>query len=272
MNPIRYLCVARRWLVDPYGLLDDALARRGLTFRIRLPVLGEVLMTGDPRLTAEIARHKDLDGGIGVAALGALLGRRSLIVLQGEEHAARHRLIAPLFRGESLQDYDELTVRRTREAFERLPTGRTFSLYDVLRVVGLRILVAAMFGDDGAVAAEAEEKVERFLHSFRNPLVLFCPPLRLDAGPWSPWGRGAAQPPRVVRFHPAGDSRLPNVAGRPDDPATPRRRRQFRGVGGRGPDRGGVKSASVRPRHGRRDDGLGLRPRLPRRLRGGSHS
>ena len=232
MNPIRYLCDARRWLVDPYGLLDDALARRGLTFRIRLPVLGEVLMTGDPRLTAEIARHKDLDGGIGVAALGALLGRRSLIVLKGEAHAARHRLIAPLFRGESLQDYDELTVRRTREAFERLPTGRTFSLYDVLRGVGLRILVAAMFGDDGAVAAEAEEKVERFLHSFRNPLVLFCPPLRLDAGPWSPWGR-AAQPPRVVRFHPAGDSRLPKIAraaGRScnasSPPAIPRRWRK----------------------------------------------
>ena len=189
MNPIRYLCDAHRWLVDPYRLLDDALARHGPTFRIRLPVLGDVLMTGDPRLTAEIAHHKDLDGGIGVAALGALLGRRSLIVLQGEAHAARHRLIAPLFRGDSLHDYDEPTVRRTREVFERLPTGRTFSLYDVLRGVGLRVLVAAMFGDDGAAAGEAEEKVVRFLHSFRNPLVLFCRPLRVDAGSWSPWGR-----------------------------------------------------------------------------------
>src|SRR5947209_7795515 len=94
MNPLRYLRDGYRWLVDPYGLLDEALARRGLTFR----------------------------------------------------------------------------------------------MYDVLRRIGLQAMTAAMFGD-GDVAAPAEVAVERFLDSFRNPLILFFGPLRVDAGPWSPWGR-----------------------------------------------------------------------------------
>src|SRR5262245_15947009 len=105
MNPIRYMLDGYRWLVNPYGLLDRALARHGLTFRIRLPVLGDVLMTGDEKLIDEIVHHKDLDGGKAVSALRAIFGGRSLIMLEGEAHAARRRLIAPSFCGEGLAAY-----------------------------------------------------------------------------------------------------------------------------------------------------------------------
>jgi cytochrome P450 len=188
MNPIRYLRDGYRWLVDPYRLLDEALGRQGLTFRTRLPVLGDVLMTGDEGLIGEIVRHPGLDGGKAVTGLRAIFGGRSLIMLEGEAHAGRRRLIAPPFSGEGLAAYDGLTVRLTREVLRGLPPGRTFCLYDVLRRIGLKAMVAAMFGDGGA-AAEAEGAVERFLTSFRSPLVLFFRPLRVDAGPWSPWGR-----------------------------------------------------------------------------------
>lgn len=189
MNPLRYVLNGYRWLVDPYLLLDQALERYGLTFRIRLPVLGNVLMTGDEKLIDEIVHHKDLDGGKAVTALRAILGERSLIMLEGEAHAARRRLIAPAFRGEGLAAYDELMVRVTREVLRGLPLGRTFRVYDVLRRIGLKAMVAVLFGEGSAVAQEAEEVAERFLNSFRNPLILFCRLLRVDAGPWSPWGR-----------------------------------------------------------------------------------
>src|SRR5262249_3006044 len=140
----------------------------------------DVLMTGDPLLISEIVRHKDLGGGKAVSALRAILGGRSLIMLGGAAHVERRRLVAPLFTGEALADYDELTVRATREILAALPRGRTFAMYDVLRRIGLRAMVAAMFGEGSAVAAEAEGVVERFLSSFRNPLVLFCPLLRVD--------------------------------------------------------------------------------------------
>jgi cytochrome P450 len=189
MGTVRTLHDGYRWLVDPYGLLDEALARHGLTFRIRLPVLGEVLMTGDDRLIGEIVSHKGLDGGKAVAALRAVLGGRSLIMLEGEAHAARRRLIAPSFCGDGLAAHDDLTVRVTRKVLCGLPAGPAFSLYPVLRRIGLEVMVAVLFGEGSAAAAEAEAATERFLNSFRNPLVLFFGPLRVDAGPWSPWGR-----------------------------------------------------------------------------------
>src|SRR5579871_4872490 len=49
MNPLCYIRDGYRWLVDPYAFLDQALQRDGLTFRVRLPVLGNVLMTGDEK-------------------------------------------------------------------------------------------------------------------------------------------------------------------------------------------------------------------------------
>jgi cytochrome P450 len=189
MNPLRYLLDGYRWLVDPYALLDRALARHGLTFRIRLPVLGKVLMTGDPALIGEIVHHPGLEGGKAIAALRAILGSRSLIMLDGEAHAARRRLIAPAFRGDGLAAYDALTIRATQGVFASVPIGRTFSVYEVLRRIGLKAMVAAMFGDGSVAAHEAEHIVERFLDSFRNPLVLFVRALRIDAGRWTPWGR-----------------------------------------------------------------------------------
>lgn len=189
MNPILYLRNGVRWLVDPYRLLDEYARRYGLTFRIRLPVLGDVLMTGDPELIAGIAHHQQLDGGKAVTALRAIFGGRSLIMLEGAAHVARRRLIAPSFCGDALPPYDALTVRVTRAMLVGLPRGATFSMYAVLRRIALKVMVAAMFGEDAAVASEAEGLVERFLNSFQNALILFFRPLRLDAGPWSPWGR-----------------------------------------------------------------------------------
>jgi unspecific monooxygenase len=189
MNPIRYLRDGYRWLVDPYGLLHELMSRRGLTFRIRLPVLGDVLMTGDEKLIESIVGNKHLDGGKAVRGLRAILGGRSLIMLEGEAHTARRRLIAPSFRGEGIAAYDELMVSLTREEMCCLSPGRTFSVYEVLRRIGLRAMVAAMFGGDDAVNREAAEVVERFLNSFHNPLILFFKPLRVDLGRWSPWGQ-----------------------------------------------------------------------------------
>ena len=49
------------WYHNPYQFLDQALQERGLTFPLRLPVLGETLVTGEPALIGEMP----LDAGLG---------------------------------------------------------------------------------------------------------------------------------------------------------------------------------------------------------------
>jgi cytochrome P450 family 110 len=176
-----------RWLSDPYTFLDQARERHGLTFWMELAVAGRALVTGDPALIREMTGHPDLDAGRGIAALREALGDRSLITLDGEDHAARRRIVAPLF-GREIERLDELTVRVTAEALRDILPGRELSIYDLARRISLRVIVRLLFGAD-AEAGRAERLVEAFLLSFESPWVLFLRPLHVNLGPLSPWGR-----------------------------------------------------------------------------------
>jgi cytochrome P450 len=179
-----------RWLADPYAFLDSQRRLHGLTFQVKLPVLGRSLITGDPALVREIAVHPDLDSGRGIVALRAILGDRSLITLDGREHRERRRWLAPAFGPRTLDDYDAITTEKTRAVIEELGQGKPFSFYEAARRISLTAIVRFLFGEKGAEEARAiEDLVEDFLKSFRNPLVLYLRFLQVDLGAASPWGR-----------------------------------------------------------------------------------
>ncbi len=175
---------ARRWLTDPYRWLDERSARDGLTFRARLPTHGTPLITGDPELIHEIVRSPDLDSGKGISALREVFGSDSLITLDGEAHAARRGVVAPGFRPPRVDRHDELTLEVARDTLRSLPHGGTFSAYEVMRRISLRVIVRAVFGADGADARTAESLTAAFLDSFSSPLVLFVRALHVPVGPW----------------------------------------------------------------------------------------
>ncbi len=56
---------AWRWLRTPYAFLDQYARELGTTFRMTLPGMGRVLVTGDAQLIATAARNKALVGGRG---------------------------------------------------------------------------------------------------------------------------------------------------------------------------------------------------------------
>jgi cytochrome P450 len=175
-----------RWLKHPYAVLDAARQRHGSTFWLDLALTGRVLVTGDPVLVREVMGHPDLDAGQGIAALRQVLGDRSLITLDGEEHASRRRIVAPLFRRE-LERLDGFTVAATVEAAREISPGEPFTIYDLARRISLRAIIRLLFGD--VRAAEAGRLVDDFLLSFASPWVLFLKALQVDLGPRSPWGR-----------------------------------------------------------------------------------
>lgn len=174
------------WLKNPYAVLDHARQRHGLTFWLDLALLGRVFVTGDPGLIREMTNHPDLDAGRGIAALKEVMGDRSLITLDGEDHAARRRIVAPLF-GREIERLDAVTVETTVAALREIPSGSEFSLYDLARRISLRAIVRLIFG--AAATLDAERLVDAFLLSFESPWVLFLKPLHVDLGPLSPWGR-----------------------------------------------------------------------------------
>jgi cytochrome P450 family 110 len=189
-----------RWLTHPYAVLDEARRRHGLTFWLDLPLAGRALVTGDPATVREIAAHPDLDAGKGIEALREVMGNRSLITLDGEDHAERRRIVSPLLRRD-LERLDGITVQATLDLLGEIPAGATFAVYDLARRISLRAVVRLLFGESSPEeAARAERLVDAFLLSFDSPWVLFLKPLHLDLGPLNAWGRALRNRRRLEAF------------------------------------------------------------------------
>jgi cytochrome P450 family 110 len=191
-----------QWLSNPYSFLDRAQAESGLTFRMALPGLGpSALLTGDPAMIEEIIASKYLVGGKGINVLQTLFGGTSLIMMHGDAHLTRRRLLATLFRAPDLTRYDDFTVQATLEALQNTPVGQPFSAFEVVRLITLRVILRFVFGElPASQEAEALALVREFMISFRSPLVLFLKPLHLDLGQYSPWGRVVRSRRRLYEF------------------------------------------------------------------------
>jgi unspecific monooxygenase len=188
------------WLRNPYHYLDEAMARHGLTFRARLPVVGPCLFTGDPNLVMQIEQDPALVGGRGTTALLPVVGKGSLIVLEGARHEKHRRIFAPPFFAGRM-DVEQGTREWTLRSVDRLRVGEQTTAMALISGVTLNVIVEVVFGKlPEARHRRAVALIESWMRSFDAPLVLFVRALHLDLGPSSPWGRFRRNRDAVVRF------------------------------------------------------------------------
>jgi len=181
---------AWRWLTTPYEVLDQYADELGMTFRMTLPGMGRMLVTGDAGLIAETARNKSLVGGKGTQALRPILGDHSLIVIDGDQHRCHRRSIAPSFSADAAGRVDALTLEICRESIGELQAGSTFSVQEITRSISLRIIIRVLFGElGGDRERHLVSLVENLMGSFQQPAVLFIKALQWNFGRHSPWGR-----------------------------------------------------------------------------------
>ncbi|MFN8607316.1 MAG: cytochrome P450 [Vulcanimicrobiota bacterium] len=150
---------------------------------VALPGMGRVLITGDGEMVARVARHPGLEGGRAHRAMRATLGDDHLIVMSGPQHRQRSRQVR---RALTSFTSDAEVAGVTREEFGRIPLGRPISLQRVAHRASLRIILRGLVGRDDPTLIKLSQD---FQASFSSPLLLFINKLRMDLGPWSPWGR-----------------------------------------------------------------------------------
>ena len=197
--PITYINNSYRWLKNPCALLDKY-SKAARTFRLRLPILGQTLLTGDPELIGEIARRPELTGGRGIQALRSVLGERSLITLSGEDHQRRRALLAPSFQEKAIRPYDKYARAGAIRALKQTP-GAGNNAYELTLSASLDAIIQTLFGPRPEEEMETIRRLtEDFLGSFQNPLVLFLPPLQKSFGGRGPWGRAMTNRARLLKF------------------------------------------------------------------------
>ena len=165
-----------------------ALRRRyGDVFTIRAVPSGTLVVVADPDLVAEVFRGPTttFHAGEGNDVLGVVLGRRSVLLLDEDEHLAERKLMLPAFHGRRIQAVVGLMEEMAREEARRWPVGEPFAMHRRMQELTLAIIVRVVFGvQDRAQAADLAGALRAAVSLRPWHLPAFAEPRLLAHRPW----------------------------------------------------------------------------------------
>ncbi|HEY5947573.1 MAG TPA: cytochrome P450 [Kofleriaceae bacterium] len=173
-----------RWIAQPLALMDECHARYGDVFSMRAPGGTRFVVIADPDLIKQVftADTDVLLAGVGNATLlEPMLGKHSLLTLDGREHLRQRRLLLPAFHGERMQAFETAMREITEASFARWPLGRPFALHPFMQSITLDVILQTVFGvTDGAAHRELRERLVEILDVASNRWLLLPGMLQLD--------------------------------------------------------------------------------------------
>jgi cytochrome P450 len=98
-----------------------------------------------------------LGGGSG-SILEPFAGRRSILLLDGEEHLAQRRRMLPPFHGERMRARRALVAELAREEIARWPRGRPVRTHERMQALTLEVMLRVVFGSGDARLRAAIER------------------------------------------------------------------------------------------------------------------
>jgi cytochrome P450 family 135 len=154
-----------RYGLDPYGFFGSAQRAFGDVFTVR--VMREVwVILGDPRLVRQLYAlgPEDVDSGVANWSLRPLLGTRNSLLLDGDEHLRRRKLVLPPFHGERMRAYEGLIRAATRAEIATWPAGAPVRTLERMQAITLRVVLGAVFGvSDGPVLERLAASLRRLM-------------------------------------------------------------------------------------------------------------
>lgn len=171
----------RRWFQR------NAARRHGPVFTINVPFFGRSVIVSDPVLARQVflASTDDL---INVQPnLSRVFGPGSVFALDGKEHRARRKLLAPPFHGQSIKNYEKVIEEETLRETATWHEGREFPTLEPMNRITLNVILRTVFGADGAELDYLREIFPRWGKLASRWATLPQPPFR--TGRYSPWGR-----------------------------------------------------------------------------------
>lgn len=139
---------ASYWIYRPVSFLEYCRKRFGDCYTCRFPGHPPLVFIAAPQVVREIfAGDPDvLHAGASNSMLKPVLGRHSLLVLDGSEHRReRKRLMLP-FQGERMRAYGETMQRITDAEIERWSTADPFAVHPAMQRLTLDVILQTVLG------------------------------------------------------------------------------------------------------------------------------
>lgn len=161
--------------------------RHGRIFEINFPFFGRSIVVSDPALVRSVCTAS-AEQLINVQPnLSNWFGPGSIFGLDGSRHRERRRLLAPAFRGQSLENYENVIEDETLREIANWPEGKEFRILEPMNRITLNVILRTLFGADGTELEELREIIPPYMKL--GQLVAFVPAPSFRTGRLGPWGK-----------------------------------------------------------------------------------
>lgn len=206
----------RRW---PYSYLEHCLRVCGDPFTLYPLDMAPMVFLSDPQDIREVLTGdaQDLHPGAGGHVIAPLIGDRSFMLLEEEEHASGRRAITPAFHRRMVAEQTATLTGLVEEAVASWPTGNPIALHPRIRALTMSVILRVIFSDrNGGELAGLQESLMGML-AITDSLLLQGPRLRHFPGWRRMWRRFLGERVEVDRvIHRLVDERRQEGGGRGD--------------------------------------------------------
>jgi cytochrome P450 len=179
-----------RLAVRPLETLLGWHRRYGDMITVRFLLFGTGVYVADPQGIRELftGDQSDLHAGEANEPLSPILGKNSVLLLDGDEHMRQRKLLLPPFQGRAVAEWRSVIREIAEDEVANWAVGSEVVVRERMRTLTFDVICRAVFG-----VAEPE-RVERLRAALlavldTTSVIFFAEGMRRDLGPWSPWGR-----------------------------------------------------------------------------------
>jgi cytochrome P450 len=132
----------------PVQFVEAVRRRFGRNFRLQIAPFGEIAYVSDPEVVREVFTGGTdvFHAGEGNWMLRPILGERSVLVLDEEDHLQQRRLLLPPFHGDAVRRYVDIVREAANNEVDGWPVGEPISLHARMQSITLEVIMRAVIG------------------------------------------------------------------------------------------------------------------------------
>ncbi len=181
-----------RWSFRPLPFMQECRERYGDSFSVRFVGFERpMVMISDPAAIKALymERSHGLPPGRNIV-LEPIVGSRSLLILQGDDHLAHRKLMLPPFHGERMRSYAPIVEQIVDREIDSWPLGEEFAIHPRMQAITLEVILRVVFGvSDGPRLERLRGVLTKVLEETASPFAQLTGLASRRFGGRGPWAK-----------------------------------------------------------------------------------
>jgi cytochrome P450 len=185
-----------KWGFRPLPFMQECREKLGNSFSVKfLGFERPMVMISDPEAIKALytERSNGLPPGRNIV-LEPIMGPRSVLLLEGEDHLARRKLMLPAFHGERMRSYEPVVEEIVTAEIDSWPIGQEFPIHSRMQAVTLEVILRVVFGvADGTRLERLRGMLSKVLMETASPMAQLVGLATRRFGGRGPWAKFEGQ-------------------------------------------------------------------------------